>query len=142
VKDTTAQVVTYTATDTTDSNLVITQTAAVTFTTPPSVTVTQVARSGNSPNYSLSGSVFGGGSVSVTIYSSYTVGTCTAGTVKATVPGPITGTTYTTGTTALTAGTTYYVKADESGPSATSGVYSFVAPTAQSGTVTPTATGC
>ena len=60
VSDTTAEPVTYTATDTTDSDLVVTQTAAVTFAAP-------VASSANSSIIAASTSVPQGGSTTITV---------------------------------------------------------------------------
>jgi len=60
VSDTTAETVTYTATDTTDSNLVVNQTAAVTFAPP-------VATPSNSTIVAASNSVATGGQTTITV---------------------------------------------------------------------------
>lgn len=108
-----------------------------------SVTVSSVLNQGDSGNFLISGGVVGGGSVSFTVWSSFTTGTCTAGTLVGTVTTTLNGTTWSgsPAKSALADGTIYWIRATETGPSATSPVYSFMAP-AKNGSVTPTTTGC
>jgi hypothetical protein len=127
----------------TDSFANITPSPSIAVNTAASVTVTLVTRNGNSQNYAVTGGVTGGGAVTVTIFSSYNVTTCTAGPVVGTQTTAIAGGTYTSGTQSLTPGTIYFVQAVEGSPgAATSAVYTFAAPMAQGGSATPTTTGC
>jgi hypothetical protein len=115
-------------------------------TTAATISVTQVMQSGGSGKYIFNGNVTGGGSVTVFVFSSYNLSTCTAGTAVSGSPltGTVTGTTYSASQISLSASTTYYVKAVESSPSATSSVYSFTIPSnpPNNWTATPVATSC
>ncbi|MGN6472253.1 MAG: hypothetical protein ACTHK4_01215 [Mycobacteriales bacterium] len=114
---------------------------SVTVNAAGSVAVTELDRSGNSANYSFKGTSSGGGTIALTVYSSYNTSTCSAGTTVTTVN--VSGSAWITGTIGLTRGSTYYVKAVMSSPSAASPVYSIVAGSASNNQITtPTATGC
>jgi hypothetical protein len=116
--------------------------AMVTVNSAASVAITEVDRSGHSSNYSISGTSTGGGSITLTLYSSYDTTSCTAGTPVGT-PLTVSGSPWTSGNVSLVGGSTYYVKGVMSSPAASSSVYSFVAVNSSNNETTqPTATSC
>lgn len=105
------------------------------------VAITGITRSGNSSNYAFNGTSSGGGSITLTLSTSYTATGCTLGTPLGTQP-TATGSSspWTSTTISLTGGTTYYVRATITGnPPASSPLYSVVPPTTSKGTATVTA---